>query len=244
MRPMPRTARTWADLIESVNDKLDADGPCLLWRGGVTSKGSGSIGWMQDGTKRTVLVHRVAYAGLLGLSFDELQHVGTVNRTCGNNRCAAPAHLDVDGSTRAEVRDAAKHDAHHRARDDEAPLAAAAREAGISLPAARYAVKSGKVPSRKAGRTVYVDLRALREWRDQRDADRAHEIRAAAWRDAVKREIGLLASEPPPSPPPSDHVHAWRIEPPRGRKSWGECACGARREFANAADIGNAAFNA
>ena len=32
---------------------------------------------------------------------------------------------------------------------------------------------------------------------------------------------------------PDDHVHHWKVDPPRGRKSWGYCRCGSAREFAN-----------
>lgn len=40
----------------------------------------------------------------------------------------------------------------------------------------------------------------------------------------------------------TEHIHRWQIEPPNGPKSWGECACGARRQFENtlAVDRGGA----
>ena len=32
---------------------------------------------------------------------------------------------------------------------------------------------------------------------------------------------------------PEDHIHHWKVDPPQGPKSWGECRCGSRRQFAN-----------
>lgn len=38
------------------------------------------------------------------------------------------------------------------------------------------------------------------------------------------------------------HVHRYQCEPPNGPTSWGECACGSRREFRNSllVDLGGA----
>ena len=55
--------------------------------------------------------------------------------------------------------------------------------------------------------------------------------REAAFRKGVEKATGGLKSELVPVE--DGHVHHWKLDPPKGAKSWGECRCGSRREFAN-----------
>lgn len=86
----PDDERFWA--------KVDRDGSCWLWRGGISKRtGYGHIWW--EGT--TKLAHRVAYTLLVGPIPDGLT-IDHLRELCGNRHCvkaaadgSGPAHLEV-----------------------------------------------------------------------------------------------------------------------------------------------------
>lgn len=65
---------------------------CWVWRGGGKRNGYGVIGLgsRSDGSKRTELVHRVAYEAWVG----ELVEGLTIDHLCRNRRCVCPEHLE------------------------------------------------------------------------------------------------------------------------------------------------------
>lgn len=86
-------------------DRTIREGDCLIWQGGVQSRGYGVV--FESG--RVHLAHRVAYEAARG----PIGAGMTIDHLCRNKRCVNPNHLEV--VTRGEnVRRAAAAQTHCR----------------------------------------------------------------------------------------------------------------------------------
>lgn len=71
------------------------DSDCWVWMGALTrGYGSFGIGSLKDGSRRSVLAHRHAYATLIGPLPDDLQIDHVRARGCASTACVRPEHLE------------------------------------------------------------------------------------------------------------------------------------------------------
>ena len=64
---------------------------CWIWQGNVQRKGYGTISEGGQGTRKSFLVHRLAYTLLKGPIPMDM----TLDHLCRNHRCVNPDHLEV-----------------------------------------------------------------------------------------------------------------------------------------------------
>lgn len=78
----------WATLEERFENKVQVQGPCLVWTGSVHRKsGFGTIGYKG----RKLYVHRVAYE----LAYGSIPLGARVRQKCRNRLCVRADHLRV-----------------------------------------------------------------------------------------------------------------------------------------------------
>lgn len=77
------------DVRDRLARRSERVGECLLWRGAQSGTGYGRIGWADDGYRRSLPVHRVAFAAYVGPIPSSLH----IHHACGERLCIEPSHL-------------------------------------------------------------------------------------------------------------------------------------------------------
>jgi len=93
------------DVKQSFLSKINiaGDDECWEWRGRINNKGYGHIKWEEDGRKKQITVHKIAYYYFK----DEWVNNLFIMHTCNNKKCCNPNHLKIGGH-RENTQQAAK----------------------------------------------------------------------------------------------------------------------------------------
>ena len=137
--------------------------------------------------------------------------------------------------------------------NSEISIGEASKRAAVSKATINAAIRQGLLSARKAGVPYArwswaITLESFEPWlagRDEAQIARSRlDASLSARREArFRKQVGDL--EFVPGRKIKGHVHSWAVDPPSGTKSWGTCEeCGARRQFANSADLSAESFNA